>query len=69
MIFQVVCERTDLEQVQAAGGRVAFCGHVTSPQVAEQLLDVYRDRAAAEGIIFPAFWVREISKLSGGLLI
>lgn len=68
MIFEVVCERTDLEQVAAAGRR-AFTGHVTSAPVAEQLIEIYRRRAQAEGIKGPAFLVRDISGLSGAQLV
>lgn len=62
MLLEVVCERTDLEQIKAAGGRRAFLGHATSAGVAEQLIEAWQKRAAAEGITNPAVWVRDISR-------
>lgn len=68
MLLEVVCERTDPAQVKADGRR-AYLGHVTSPAIAEQLVELYRAAAAEAGIERPAFWIREISKTPGGLLV
>jgi len=68
MLLEVICERTDLEQI-ARDGRPAFLGHVTSAAIAEQLADIYRRRAIAEGIRNPVLSIRNIADVSGAALL
>lgn len=68
MLIEVVCERTDLEQVKRDGRR-AFTGHVTSEPIAQQLVESWRRSAEREGITNPVFWVRDISQAGGQQLL